>query len=86
MKLDKSATETFDMIKQAYPDVAFSMTATKASIPTLLQPPYRTGVAPPGLLFPSLKRPMKDKYFEATEGFQAVCTVHLKAIPENCIP
>lgn len=57
---------------------------TKAGIPTLPQPPYSPDVAPPDFfLFPRLKRPMKGKHFETTEGIQAACTADLKAIPEN---
>jgi len=57
---------------------------TKAGIPTLPQPPYSPDVAPPDFfLFPRLKRPMKGKHFETTEGIKAACTAAFKAIPEN---
>ncbi|XP_070386292.1 histone-lysine N-methyltransferase SETMAR-like [Dermacentor albipictus] len=56
----------------------------KAGVPTIPQPPYSLGLAPPDFFFfPRLKTPLKSKYFGTVDGIKAACSTALKAIPEN---
>ena len=56
---------------------------SKAGIPTLPHRPLAQMWPRASFMFPRLKRPIKDKHFETTEGIQAACAAAFKTILEN---